>query len=535
MPRDLAKSTKGVFHLALLFFALSPCHADSTDADTCFLKAKTEFENHQFDAALFDYSKVIDLEPYNEGAYINRGNIELRQGNLDAALADYDKAIEITPTDEIAYYDRGNLQYAKKNMAEALANYNKAIALDPACAAAYDSRGLVKEGQGDLAGAMEDFNKAIVFEPHLAIAYNNRGGLEQRLGNLDAALADCEQAIKLDTKNDTGTFYNNLAALKLAKANTAGAQNDLKKSADLNPDLTADAYRNRGRAEESLNQWDDSLADFNRAMKLDPRDANIFVDIGHFRMSRGDLSDALAEYDRAISLNPNIAAAYCQRGVAKGMSGDDTGAFADFNKALELNPKYVDVYCSRAFLEWDIGKDNAAMADVNQAIAIAPEFARAYNNRGWLCYDQRKFDDALADFEKSYQLNPRYSEDFSRFCIWLIRARNGHEAQATAELQTWLQTRKPRGTNDWQLKIAQYLTGALSETDLVRAANGTDLRRTNARCAEAWFFVASKQLVEGNEARAKDCFERCRATNARGNFEYVVAAAELKYLSAKPQ
>ena len=52
--------------------------------------------------------------------------------------------------------------------------------------------------------------------------------------------------------------------------------------------------------------------------------------------------EAIADYDKAIELNPKDAQAYNNRGVAKKMLKQYKEAIADYDKAIELNPKYAE-------------------------------------------------------------------------------------------------------------------------------------------------------------------------------------------------
>jgi Flp pilus assembly protein TadD len=60
---------------------------------------------------------------------------------------------------------------------------------------------------------------------------------------------------------------------------------------------------------------------------------------GLAREAKGDHDGAVADYNRAIDLNPKDAGAYMNRGFAKQANGDQDGAIADYNRALELAAK----------------------------------------------------------------------------------------------------------------------------------------------------------------------------------------------------
>ena len=63
--------------------------------------------------------------------------------NYEKAIADYTKAIELRPDDASAYNNRGISFVALKNNEKAIADYTKAIKLKPDFASAYNNRGNV--------------------------------------------------------------------------------------------------------------------------------------------------------------------------------------------------------------------------------------------------------------------------------------------------------------------------------------------------------------------------------------------------------
>ena len=62
---------------------------------------------------------------------------------------------------------------------------------------------------------------------------------------------------------------------------------------------------------------------------------------------------ALADYNKAIELDPDDAIVYNNRGLLYKAQKKEDLALADFNKAIELNPKYVTAYTNRGSLYSD--------------------------------------------------------------------------------------------------------------------------------------------------------------------------------------
>ena len=93
----------------------------------------------------------------------NSGVDKYKQGDCQGAIADYTKAIEINPQDVGAYTNRGLAKDDLEDYEGAIADYDKVIEINPKLADAYRMRGVDKELIGDLKGACSDWRKAADF------------------------------------------------------------------------------------------------------------------------------------------------------------------------------------------------------------------------------------------------------------------------------------------------------------------------------------------------------------------------------------
>jgi Flp pilus assembly protein TadD len=74
-----------------------------------------------------------------------------------------------------------------------------------------------------------------------------------------------------------------------------------------------------------------------------PDDARGWRNRGMVRLLKGDNAGGIADYDKAIRLDPTDAFSWNNRGQAKLRRGDRKGAIADFRKTLELRPDLQQV------------------------------------------------------------------------------------------------------------------------------------------------------------------------------------------------
>ena len=81
------------------------------------------------------------------------------------------------------------------------------------------------------------------------------------------------------------------------------------------------------------------MADYNEAIRLDPRYSSAYHNRGKVWYARKDLDKALADYSEAIRLDPKYSLAYVNRGVAWNAKQELDKALADYGEAIRLNPK----------------------------------------------------------------------------------------------------------------------------------------------------------------------------------------------------
>lgn len=63
--------------------------------------------------------------------YNDRGLIYYGKRNFEAAIADFNKSLELNPSDSVVYNNRGVAYEDKGDREQAIADYRKALELDP--------------------------------------------------------------------------------------------------------------------------------------------------------------------------------------------------------------------------------------------------------------------------------------------------------------------------------------------------------------------------------------------------------------------
>lgn len=131
---------------------------------------------------------------------------------------------------------------------------------------------------------------------------------------------------------------------------------------------------------------------------------------GNSYLNKGDNDRAIADYSKAIALNPKDPDFYSNRGVAYFNVGNYDRAVADASKTIELDPKSAAAYNNRGNAHFRNGKKDSAIADYGKAIELKPDDADLYTNRASAYFSQEENDKAEADYRKALELQPENEE-----------------------------------------------------------------------------------------------------------------------------
>jgi tetratricopeptide (TPR) repeat protein len=424
------------------------------------------------------------------------------QASALAALQDYEsekssnaiqrlnRAIALNPNDSSGYRLRGDAESQNGDYDAAIADYNRAIALNPQSDASYAGRGGAKGGKNDLPGAIADYSRALELNPSNLDAWNGRGDAESSRLDFKAAIADYNRAIALNPRSEQ-------------------------------------AYVGRGEAEDGIRDYDAAIADLNRALALNPANLDAWAGRAETKCDEMDYDGALADDDRALAIDPHDAEACAGRGNALEMKGDYPGARAEFNRAIALDPKSSTGFLLRGSAESHEGRFGAAIADFDRVVKLDPGWAETYHLRGMAKEMKGDFAGAAMDYQKTLAMFPH--EDYARFgWLLILRRQKADERPAgvPAAVSGW--------PDEWTRTIGQFLTGGLTESDLLARAAAVNGARGRQYQCEAFYYAGMAHLLGGDPAAARASFEQCLATQAVGVDEFNLAQVELSRLKSAP-
>jgi tetratricopeptide (TPR) repeat protein len=415
-------------------------------------------------------------------AHTYRGNAYRGREENELAIADFTKAMELDP--KRAAYNRGLVSAIKGDHDKAIAEYDEAIKANPEDAAAYNTRGVSYNAKGDRERAIKEWSEAIRLDPNMAVAYLNRGNAYNNKGDRELAVIDAMETIRLDPNLPGG--YTLRGAVYGAKGETDKAIADFTKAIALDPKLVR-AYDNRATAYEKKGDLDRALADLTKAIEINPKIARTYDHRGVVYQRKSDLdyrtkasnaappsadSDkttalapkfgepsplAIADFTKAIELDPKFANAYNNRGIMHGRKGEMDKAIADYTSAIGANPKFTWPYNNRALAYARLGDVDKALADYEKVLELDPKYTQAYANRGAAYEKKGDNERAIADFRKVLELPAPTEADRQRQEV--IR---GRIARLT-------QTQAPRAATKAQAPAGQRVALVIGVSNYVNA------------------------------------------------------------------
>jgi predicted aspartyl protease/Tfp pilus assembly protein PilF len=225
------------------------------------------------------------------------------------------------------------------------------------------------------------------------------------------------------------------------------APQSLEAAADVAGD--AAEYARLGAALAARHEFARALADFSKAIELDPNGSDYLYDRAKIYMQTGQDPLALDDLERVLALKQDFMEAYISRAEIRLGQKDSVEALADLDAAAALAPPQGDVRLKLAQLyagaanfaaaikQWDMWIEShpvdarftgalgercylkalqnqdlsSGLSDCNRALALAdmrnPDNATLWANRGMVRLRQGAYDKAIVDFDDTLEKQPK--------------------------------------------------------------------------------------------------------------------------------
>jgi tetratricopeptide (TPR) repeat protein len=369
-----------------------------TEADECVRKNPKSVEallirsrilavTENFEAALADANRAIELAPSSSAAFYTRGfayNKKYRKGYdkqiKPLALADYDKALALNAKNGSALLDKIEM---KKN------DGGSTLPLIPDCllaienlkangdtaelARAHYMLGSVHSGALMHAPAVLEFTNSLKLRPNYIPALASRAFVKWFNPNnpdLDGAIADYSTILKI--KPDV-YYYKERASVYTRKGETAKAIGDYRAALAIDPD---DRFAKEKLAALAPGA---SITAPAQSVQAAPKQKTVeqLAAEGRQQLAAKDYRGAIDSFSQCLVLKSDAAACYAFRGYALGMTNDLPSAKKNFDEAVKLAPNQPATYFIRGSMYTELGKKAEAIDDFRAVLKIDPNNTQA--------------------------------------------------------------------------------------------------------------------------------------------------------------
>ena len=250
----------------------------------------------------------------------------------------------------------------------------------------------------------------------------------------------------------------------LTSGDTAKAIEQLEKAVAAAPG-SAEAHLALGQAYLRGARKDDAQKQFEAAFTLDAaaappvavQNADESFLIGNAHAGLGQLDQAKAAYEDALKLDPKKAAAYTNLGVIYYQQGNLDEAVTQLKTALEVDPSDAETNYMLGAAYVQQNKIAEAEKAFNQALTLKPDLGQAYIGLGNVYLINKQYDQAVTALQKATGLQPNLPEGW--LALGQAFAAQGKAPDAATAL-------------DKCLKLSQPGTGLYNKCQQVRQQTG---------------------------------------------------------------
>jgi tetratricopeptide (TPR) repeat protein len=179
--------------------------ADRRDPSGYNNRASANARLENYDAAMADYERAIELEDDYSSPHLGRGQILFRRGDFAGAMAAFDAASRIAAreygTSANIYGGKCAARAAARTELDAARRFcDRAVRNSDRSAWALTTRGYLHFMQGDAEAATADFTNAVERDAYYAPALYARGVMAVRQGRQSEGEADMARALEMNRR-----------------------------------------------------------------------------------------------------------------------------------------------------------------------------------------------------------------------------------------------------------------------------------------------------------------------------------------------
>ena len=196
-------------------------------------------------------------------------------------------------------------------------------------------------------------------------------------GKFNLALQEWNQY--LDSYPDDAAGLSNRGNVRLVIGDIKGSIDDQNKAISLNP-REIDPYINRGIAEEALGLWSQAKKDYMFVISQDSKNFSALYNLANVEGSTLHWEKARDLFSKAALYNPGFAMARSSMALADFQLGNIDESEKELKKLIRRYPTFVDARAALTALNWSKGESGKAESNWIAVTELDPR----YSDEEWL-------------------------------------------------------------------------------------------------------------------------------------------------------
>ena len=134
----------------------------------------------------------------------------------------------------------------------------------------------------------------------------------------------------------------------------------------------------------SQQRTDDAIAEYRRALAINPQYDDAYSNLGRALAGKGDYAGAATQFEAALRIRPNDIKSLNNYGNVLVLQKRYADAAGQFQHLLQLQPDYANAHNNLAVCLKGLGKTEQAIAEYHETLRLAPNALEAINNLAWI-------------------------------------------------------------------------------------------------------------------------------------------------------
>ena len=246
--------------------------------------------------------RVVAKDPQVIDAWLLLGNEHAKHGQYDRALAQYRRALELKPDYDLALRNMANVYRDMGRPNAAVAGYERLLHVDPANVQARQELAQVLLDAGRVADAQRELERVLAQDAGLAAAHNTLGAVRLKQGHLDDGEREIRAALR--QRGDLRLAHFNLALAAEQRGDTQAAIAEYRSEIAQHPNSYM-AQFNLGKLYERLGDREAQRTCYEDAIASNPHFAEGHLFLAKLYLDRRDFTRAEALARRGLEIAPD--------------------------------------------------------------------------------------------------------------------------------------------------------------------------------------------------------------------------------------